>query len=218
MCLPCRCDACVDRAFVAGIAKIPCVKAPICTFILRKEDFEKKKFANSMVHKEMRIRETELKEFVFSECDFDNLDEYNKYLEMVEDFAYNLVNEIDVDATRKSIQSFLEANRTRLRAAARRRAHEALEAKHEVDFEEKELKRKQLLAKLEREKQSEEVKQHKKAELEHVAKAGTFLEAVTKEPAGPAPIKTVCLYFFTYRHAHPPSPVLVLSVCWICAP
>ena len=52
-----------------------------------------------------------LKDFNKKEEDFDDLAEYNDYLEMVEDIVFNLANGVDTLATNKRIAEYKERNK-----------------------------------------------------------------------------------------------------------
>lgn len=63
------------------------------------------------MEKELDIRKKVLKDFNAREEDFVTLQEYNDYLEMVEDIIFKLTNNIDVDATRRKIEQYKKENK-----------------------------------------------------------------------------------------------------------
>lgn len=92
------CDNCVDLLFVKGSAT-----CPTCNISLRKTNFRVQLFEDSLVEKEVDIRKKILKDFNKKEDDFTSPDEYNDYLEFIEDLIYNLTNNIDVESTKRKI-------------------------------------------------------------------------------------------------------------------
>lgn len=78
----------MTRLFSAGSA--PC---PICHTTLARNNFFRPTFADVKVEKEVRIRKTILQIFNKREEDFEDLRDYNNYLEEVEDIGiqYNFI-------------------------------------------------------------------------------------------------------------------------------
>jgi len=219
------CDVCVDRSFVAGTVTITCPGAK-CAQVLRKQDYELKKFDSGIVHKEVRVRQIDLREFTLTESDFETLQEYNNYLEMVEDFAYNLVNEIDVPETQARIKQYLEDNRARLRLASRKRQDELNELQRSLRDEEAAREERRRHAKAEQEREASEIRKQHEAELQQLTRAGTFLKPVKKEPDADKSritftmkrvVAEVPLYHYVPRRvmtggpAVPPTPMLQQS-------
>jgi len=95
------CDNCVDTLFAKGSGN-----CPVCSTNLRKNNFRIQLFEDGTVEKDVDIRKKVLKDFNKKEEDFDSLEEYNDYLELVEDIIYNLTNNINVEATKKKIGTF----------------------------------------------------------------------------------------------------------------
>lgn len=90
------CESCVDRIFSLGPAPCP---YPGCGKILRKNKFKKQVFDDLGIEKEIDIRKRVSKIFNKTQEDFDNLDDYNKYLEDVENIVFKLNNGIDLEET-----------------------------------------------------------------------------------------------------------------------
>ncbi|MBW0500715.1 hypothetical protein O181_040430 [Austropuccinia psidii MF-1] len=95
------CESCIDRIFSLGPE--PC---PICGQTLRKNNFAPQTFENLFVEKEVVIRKRISKYFNKRREDFKTLDDYNNYLEEVEDITFNLINGVDVAQTEAKIKQF----------------------------------------------------------------------------------------------------------------
>lgn len=103
------CESCVDRIFGLGPAQCP-YKG--CDKILRKNKFKTQIFGDVGVEKEVDIRKRVFNVFNKTLADFDNnLEEYNKYLEEVEDIVYNLDHGIDVVKTEEKLRTYEELNK-----------------------------------------------------------------------------------------------------------
>nr|CAO98822.1 subunit of TFIIH [Nakaseomyces delphensis] len=103
------CESCVDRIFSLGPAPCPYKN---CDKILRKNKFKTQVFDDVGVEKEVDIRKRVFNVFNKTLADFDgNLEEYNKYLEEVEDLVYKLDNKIDVAETEEKLRTYEELNK-----------------------------------------------------------------------------------------------------------
>lgn len=103
------CESCVDRIFSLGPAPCPYKN---CDKILRKNKFKTQVFDDVGVEKEVDIRKRVFNVFNKTLADFDgNLDEFNKYLEEVEDIVYKLDNKIDVVETEEKLRTYEELNK-----------------------------------------------------------------------------------------------------------
>jgi CDK-activating kinase assembly factor MAT1 len=100
------CDACVERIFSLGSA--PC---PVCSTVLRRANFVIQTFEDLVVEKECRIRKLVCRYMNKVESDFSNLKEYDDYLELVEEFVFNLLNEKNVQQVYSQLEKFRESNR-----------------------------------------------------------------------------------------------------------
>ena len=78
---------------------------------LRRNNFRHQLFEDSQIDKEVDIRKRILKDFNKKEEDFDQLSEWNDYLEMVEDIIFNLTNGVDILGTNKRIAEYKERNK-----------------------------------------------------------------------------------------------------------
>lgn len=96
------CATCVDRIFSAGPA--PCPIAG-CREILRKTNFRRQTFADAKIEREVDIRRRVDKVLGgYTEADFLGSREWNDYLEMVEDLAYDLANNVEYARNLKKLE------------------------------------------------------------------------------------------------------------------
>lgn len=69
-------------------------------------------FEDMVVEREVDIRKRVARTFNRREDEFDSLDDYNNYLNDVEDLTYNLVNKIDVEANERKLREYADQNST----------------------------------------------------------------------------------------------------------
>ncbi|KAI8847052.1 CDK-activating kinase assembly factor MAT1-domain-containing protein [Chytridium lagenaria] len=101
------CENCINRLFLAGPG--PC---PVCKQTLRKSNFVAQTFEDLYVEKEVQIRKRVGKYFNKRLEDFNgDLRKYNDYLEEVEEIMFNLINDVDVQATNERIERFRQENK-----------------------------------------------------------------------------------------------------------
>lgn len=86
---------------------------PECSIPLRRNNFRVQLF-DPMVEKELEIRKRILKDFNKKEEDFPTLDDFNMYLEQIEEIIYNLCNNIDILETNKRIEQYKKDNRDQI--------------------------------------------------------------------------------------------------------
>ncbi|ODN97318.1 CDK-activating kinase assembly factor MAT1 [Cryptococcus wingfieldii CBS 7118] len=100
------CESCVDRLFALGPEK-----CPVCNRMLRKINFAHQTFEDLKVEKEVSVRRRMSDIFNKRRGDFDSDKEYDDYLEKVEDYTFNLLNDVDVAQTEKYIEDWQRDNR-----------------------------------------------------------------------------------------------------------
>lgn len=103
------CENCVELLFIKGSAA-----CPQCNIPLRRSNFRVQIFEDPYVEKDLDVRRRILKDYNKKEEDFETLREYNDYLEEVETIIYNLVNNIDVDATKRKVEQYKKENKTQI--------------------------------------------------------------------------------------------------------
>ncbi|KAG5452875.1 CDK-activating kinase assembly factor MAT1 [Clonorchis sinensis] len=119
------CENCVEVLFVRGSGLCVQCKTPI-----RKVNFRYQLFEDPLVQKEVELRKKILIDFNKREDDFDSLEQYDAYLEKIEEIIYNLMNDIDVEETKRYIELYKRENkdvikRNRLRPSAVMQFYEA---------------------------------------------------------------------------------------------
>lgn len=97
------CESCVDRIFSLGPAKCP---YPKCNKTLRKNKFKNQLFEDINIEREVDIRKRVLAVYNKIEEDFDTLQDYNAYLEKIEEMVYNLTNNINKEEIEKEISQY----------------------------------------------------------------------------------------------------------------
>lgn len=102
------CESCVDRIFSHGPAACPIAG---CKRTLRKAKFRKQTFDDLKVEREVDIRRRVQRILNKKQSDFETLRDYNDYLETVEETTWNLILEIDVEATEKRLQMWDDAQK-----------------------------------------------------------------------------------------------------------
>lgn len=115
------CESCVDRIYSLGPAPCP---YPGCGKTLRKNKFKTQVFEDVGVEREVDVRSRVQKAFNKQQQDFESLDEYNDYLEQIEDMVFNLSNNIDVEETEARLQAYEQANRSAILANSLRNQEE----------------------------------------------------------------------------------------------
>ncbi|XP_076317267.1 CDK-activating kinase assembly factor isoform X2 [Tachypleus tridentatus] len=103
------CENCVELLFLKGSGT--CAE---CGIPLRRNDFRIQIFEDPYVEKEVDIRRKILKDFNKREEEFSSLREYNDYLEEIETIIFNLVNNVDFEATKRKIELYKKENRTQI--------------------------------------------------------------------------------------------------------
>ncbi|GMM38307.1 TFIIH/NER complex subunit [Saccharomycopsis crataegensis] len=101
------CDSCVDRIFSSGPTKCPYQG---CEKILRKNKFKSQIFEDISIEKEIDIRNSIVKIFNKTEKDFKTLEEFNAYLEKIEEIIYNILNGVQVKETNEYIANYKQEN------------------------------------------------------------------------------------------------------------
>lgn len=97
------CESCVDRIFSLGPAPCP---YPNCGKILRKNRFKKQVFDDITIEREVDIRKRVTGIYNKTEDDFNDLKQYNEYLENIENIVFNLSNNIDSEETEKNLVEY----------------------------------------------------------------------------------------------------------------
>ncbi|KAK9502588.1 hypothetical protein O3M35_011334 [Rhynocoris fuscipes] len=103
------CESCVDLLFLKGSGSCPECQVP-----LRRSNFRVQLFEDPVIEKEVDIRKRILRDYNKKEEDFATLEEYNDYLEEVEEIVFNLTNGINVFETNRRIDQYKKENREQI--------------------------------------------------------------------------------------------------------
>ena len=101
------CENCVERIFRSGVAKCPVAG---CDKTLRRHQFRFPTFQDLQLEREVDIRKEVAQVFNRREEEFETLRDYNDYLNDVEDITYNLIHNIDVEATKVKLNEYKAAH------------------------------------------------------------------------------------------------------------
>ncbi|KAF5399787.1 MNAT CDK-activating kinase assembly factor 1 [Paragonimus heterotremus] len=127
------CENCVEVLFVRGSGLCVQCKTPI-----RKANFRYQLFEDPSVQKEVELRKKILNDFNKREEDFDSLEEYDLYLEKIEEIIYNLMNDVSVEETKRYIELYKKENKDIIKK-------NRLKPSASLQFYESELEREELL-------------------------------------------------------------------------
>lgn len=171
------CENCVDRLFSMGPAQCP---YDGCTKILRKNKFKEQIFEDLIVEREVDVRQRVSKTFNKRQDDFENLKDFNNYLEDVENIIFNLVNSIDVEKTEEKLQAYEQKNKELILANSRRQKDDDERIERRSKYEkERKVKAMQLeveMAQVEREVREEAQREY----LEELANSNTDPNSLKK--------------------------------------
>lgn len=105
---------------------------------LRKTDFVPLKFEDVVVEREIDIRGKLGKIFNKFRTDFKSLNDYNNYLEMIEDFVFNLLNKTLVEETQEKILKYKQENKESIQRNNLKNLKESQSLSFKVEREKKE--------------------------------------------------------------------------------
>lgn len=171
------CANCVDRLFSMGPAPCPYEN---CGKMLRKNKFKQQVFEDLGVEREVDVRQRVSKTFNKRAEDFPTLREYNNYLEEVEEIIFNLVNNIDVEATQEKLQTYEQKNRDLILANSRRQKFDDEQQELRARYD-KERKIKLIQLEVEMSKAEKEIKEEAQKE---------YLEELSLSTSNPELLKT----------------------------
>lgn len=153
------CENCINRLFLSGPG--PC---PFCKTTLRRSNFVVQTFEDLLVEKEVQVRKKVGRYFNKRLEDFPNLRAYNDYLEQSEDLIFNLIHNIDVQATNEKIERYRVENKDQIAASLAKQVAEdkALQQQLLREKKEKQLRKEAYLNQAIEEEKS---RKHEKLEL-----------------------------------------------------
>eukprot|EP00834_Sanchytrium_tribonematis_P002651 NODE_86_length_22075_cov_1.190253.p11 type:complete len:280 gc:universal NODE_86_length_22075_cov_1.190253:1603-764(-) len=101
-CFHIMCEECIERLFVIGRT----VSCPQCGTHIKKHLFQEQLFEDISIERDLRIRKRIENIYNKKEEDFENLMEFNDYIELKENLIMNLLEGIDIPATEKIIRKY----------------------------------------------------------------------------------------------------------------
>lgn len=100
------CSSCVAMYFIKESGK-----CPECDLVLKKGKFRAQVFEDPIVEKEIDIRRRIMKIYNKQEYEFETLNEWNDYLEEIENIVFNLTNDLNILETGKKIDAYERKNK-----------------------------------------------------------------------------------------------------------
>ncbi|XP_039597781.1 CDK-activating kinase assembly factor MAT1 [Polypterus senegalus] len=134
------CENCVEMLFVRGSGN--CQE---CDTPLRKSNFRIQLFEDPTIDKEVEIRKKILKIYNKREHDFSSLNEYNNYLEQIEEIVFNLTNNFDVEKTKQLMEQYQKENKDLIQRNKIKLTREQEELEEILAIERKEAEERRLL-------------------------------------------------------------------------
>jgi CDK-activating kinase assembly factor MAT1 len=155
----CICSTCVTTVFALALQGL--IKCPVCRIPLQQSDFSDKTPEDREMEYKRQTRKRVKEVYNRTEADFADLRSYNDYLEEVEELIYNLVYNIDKQATEGIISQYKQEHREEIVLNNRRREEEREAWRKRLRDEQK--------AKAERDERwaNEEHKRKRDEDLEH---------------------------------------------------
>lgn len=124
------CDACVRMYFIKESAQ-----CPECEIVLKRSKFRVQVFEDPIVEKEIEIRRKVMRVYNMNEEDFTTTDEWNNYLEEIEEIVYNLTNDINRLEMEKKIENYERLHKNEIRKNYAKRSREQEELEKHLDAE-----------------------------------------------------------------------------------
>lgn len=172
------CESCVDRIFSSGPA--PCPVAG-CARTLRKQRFRKQTFEDIQVEREVDIRRRVAAIFNRRQEDFTTLRAYNNYLEETETLTFNLLYNIDVEATEQKLESYAKANAKSISRNQQLQSREAASAEAAFAAEKEQARLRREEARREEEDERREREEGKRELVDRLAKGKGDADSIVRE-------------------------------------
>lgn len=171
------CQTCVDVLFTR-----PSAACPECNTPLRRSDFRIQQFEDSFVEREVDVRKKIVKVFNKREEDFsefeDPLRAYNDYLEEIEVIIFNLVNKVDVEATKRKVEKYKKEHEATIRKINSKLSHETEKMKLQMEVEMKEAEERRRKFELAEELEKKAKKREKDALIDDLIHANASADEV----------------------------------------
>ena len=171
------CQTCVDVLFTR-----PSAACPECSTPLRRSDFRIQQFEDAFVEKEVDVRKKIVKIFNKREEDFSDFEDplraYNDYLEEVEVIISNLVNKVELEATKKKVEKYRKDHEATIKKINSKLSHENEKLKLQMDMEIKEVEERRRKFVLEEELEKRAKNKEKDALIDDLIHANTSADEV----------------------------------------
>ena len=105
--------------------------------MLNKSKYSVSNFEDDEIERDLIVRRKVLSDFNLFEEDFESVEEYDDYLEMVEEIIYNLANEIDLVETKNKIETHKRKYRSKILANRQRLSREQQRLEDNIESERK---------------------------------------------------------------------------------
>lgn len=148
-----QCDACVRMNFIKESAQ--CYE---CNIVLKRAKFRVQMFEDPLVEKEIDIRRKVMRIYNKSEEDFETADEWNLYLEEIEEIVSNITNDINRLEMEKKIENYERMNKDEIRRNYTKKSKELEEIDKQIDAD--------MMREMERKKWQEEENERSKISRE----------------------------------------------------
>jgi CDK-activating kinase assembly factor MAT1 len=134
------CETCVTRIFTDAPAQCPTAG---CTRTLRRKGFREPYFNDLSVEREIDIRRRVATVFNRVEDDFETLDDYNEYLQTVEDLTFDLVTGSDAQrrAAEGKLHSYEAEHRVEIERGRRMGAEASERSRRQIEADKEEANR-----------------------------------------------------------------------------
>ncbi|XP_069951723.1 CDK-activating kinase assembly factor MAT1 [Cherax quadricarinatus] len=124
------CDSCVQMYFIKESGQ-----CPECDMVLKRSKFRVQLFEDPLVEKEIDIRRKVIKIYNMNEEDFPTVEEWNKYLEEIEEIVYNITNDINRPEMEKKMENYEKMHKNDIRKNYIKKSREQEEIDRYLDAE-----------------------------------------------------------------------------------
>ncbi|KAL7637477.1 UNVERIFIED_CONTAM: hypothetical protein RMT77_012205 [Armadillidium vulgare] len=150
------CDSCVKLLFIKESGE-----CPECEMVLKRSKFRVQVFEDPSVEKEIDVRRKVMKIFVKQEEDFETSNEWNEYLEEIEEIVYSLVNDQNKAEAEKKLEYYEKQNKDDIRKSYTKKSKEEEELERLLEEEKlRQIERNRLLQEEEEKNKMAKIKNH----------------------------------------------------------
>ncbi|XP_076033579.1 CDK-activating kinase assembly factor [Oratosquilla oratoria] len=124
------CESCVKLYFIKESGQ-----CPECEIVLKRSKFRFQVFEDPMVEKEIDIRRRVMKVYNKQEDDFERPDDWNNYIEEIENIVLDLVNDVNRSEIEKKLESYEKLHKDEIRRNLSKRSREEEELERLMEEE-----------------------------------------------------------------------------------